>query len=214
MTTAYSESLTERIPGRAWTIRLTGHADRSATVTCGTAACRMPPRSRNLAVLRVFAAQHVAAHAKAATVRPNAACHCRAQRCATHEHTRVHCAGTVVLILRHDPTVGRVWTLEEVCESCAPLISNATILARAARTRAPAPAEAAKKIAVPAQSGVPGGFFSSPSAAPVGEPTSRRPRPRSAPAAARRGGADLRARSGGNLRSAAQLHAALRPNRR
>ncbi|GHB32038.1 hypothetical protein [Streptomyces chryseus] len=175
MTTAHSESSTERTPGRAWTIRLTGHADRSATVTCTTAACRMPPRSKDLPALRAFAAQHVAAHAKAATVRPNAACHCRAQRCATHEHTRVHCAGTVVLILRHDPTVGRVWTLGEVCESCAPLIANATILARAARTPAPAPAEAAKKIAVPAQSGVPGGFFSSPSAAPAGEPTRRRP---------------------------------------
>ncbi|MET9509421.1 hypothetical protein ABZX62_13215 [Streptomyces flavidovirens] len=63
----------------------------------------------------------MAAHAKAATVRRNASCHCRAQRCATHEHThehtRVHCAGTVVLVLRHDPTVGQVWTLEEVCES-------------------------------------------------------------------------------------------------
>ncbi|WP_176743543.1 hypothetical protein [Streptomyces agglomeratus] len=149
MTTAYSESSTERIPGRAWTIRLTGHADRSATVTCSTAACRMPPRSKDLAALRVFAAQHVAAHAKAATVRPNASCHCRAQRCATHEHTRVHCAGTVVLILRHDPTVGRVWTLEEVCESCAPLISNATILARAARTRAPAPRRPPRRLRCP-----------------------------------------------------------------
>ncbi|WP_079149927.1 hypothetical protein [Streptomyces agglomeratus] len=175
MTTAPSASSTERIPGRAWTIRLTGHADRSATVTCSTSACRMPPRSKDLMALRTFAAQHVTAHAKAATVRPNAACHCRAQHCATHEPTRVHCTGTVVLILRHDPTVGRVWTLEEVCESCAPLIANARIFARAAQPRVTAPAEAAKSITVPAQSGAPGGFFSSPSVPPVGEPTSRRP---------------------------------------
>ncbi|MEU5241677.1 hypothetical protein ACH4UR_35805 [Streptomyces lydicus] len=159
MTTAYSEpSTTERIPGRAWTIRLTGHSDRSATVTCTTTACRMPPRSKDLAALRTFAAQHAAAHAKAATVRPNAWCHCGSQRCAAHPD-KVHCAGAVVLILRHDPTVGRVWSIEEVCDTCAPLIPNATILARAGRpsrsNERPAP-----QAPAPTRPGIPSGFSS------------------------------------------------------
>ncbi|MFJ9871393.1 hypothetical protein [Streptomyces sp. NPDC101165] len=149
--------MTERLPGRVWTVRLTGHGDRSATVSCSTAACRMPPRSKDVATLRTFAAQHAAAHAKAATVRPNAWCHCGSQRCASHPDTKTHCAGGVVLILQHDPTVGRVWTVEEVCESCAPLIPNAAVVARAVRpkrpTQPPVQAPAARPV-------VPGGFSS------------------------------------------------------
>ncbi|MFF8430993.1 hypothetical protein ACF07Y_38845 [Streptomyces sp. NPDC016566] len=164
MTTAYSESSTDRVPGRAWTVRLTGHRDHSATVTCSTEACRMPTRSKDLAALRAFAAQHAAAHAKAATVRPNAWCHCGSGQCTAHP-AKVHCAGAVVMILRHDPTVGQVWSVEEVCEMCAPLIANAAVVARAARphrvTEQPAP-----KVPAPARPGVPGGF-SSPGAAPV-----------------------------------------------
>jgi hypothetical protein len=177
VTSAYSESSTERIPGRSWTVRLTGHSDRSATVTCSTAGCRMPPRSRDLNQLRTFAARHAAAHARAATVRPNASCHCRAQQCAAHEGTRGHCGGGVVMILRHDATVGRVWTVEEVCETCAPLIAHATALARAARPRPRSTAEPSPQASVPAPSTVPGGF-SAPSApsGPVGAaPASRRP---------------------------------------
>ncbi|MGW2939658.1 hypothetical protein ACWDA7_50190 [Streptomyces sp. NPDC001156] len=132
-TTAYSEASTAaRLPGRSWTIRLTGHADRTAIVTCSTAGCRMPPRSRDLAALRAFAAQHAAAHAKTATVRPNAACHCRAQQCSAHPAAKVpQCTGAVVLVLRHDPSVGQVWTLAEVCATCAPLMTHTTVLARA-----------------------------------------------------------------------------------
>jgi hypothetical protein len=113
VTTAYSEAATaERTPGRSWTIRLTGHTDHTATVTCSTAGCKMPPRSRNLAALRTFAAQHAAAHAKTATVRPNAACHCRAQQCSMHPAAKATlCAGAVVLFFparREHPRCGRL----------------------------------------------------------------------------------------------------------
>ncbi|MER6434592.1 hypothetical protein ABT272_44645 [Streptomyces sp900105245] len=160
MTTAHTETPTERVPGRAWTIRLTGHSDRSATVACTTAACRMPPRSKDLNVLRAFAAQHAAAHAKAATVRGNARCHCGSTGCEAHPDTRTHCAGAVTLILRHDPTVGRVWTIEEVCAACAPLIPHARIVARATRPRRTVEQPAAT-VPANAPASVPGGFSSS-----------------------------------------------------
>ncbi|MET7296218.1 hypothetical protein ABZS79_29540 [Streptomyces griseoloalbus] len=159
--------MTERVPGRAWTVRITGHSDRSATVSCTTPACRMPPRSKDIAALRAFAARHAAAHAKAATVRPNAWCHCGSQHCAAHPDTATHCAGAVLLILRHDPTVGRVWSIEEVCETCAPLLPNVTLLARAAQPRRTArPATEQPPPQGPAAGpGIPGGF-SSPAAGP------------------------------------------------
>ncbi|KUN86462.1 hypothetical protein AQJ64_08855 [Streptomyces griseoruber] len=91
----------------------------------------MPPRSRDLAALRRFAEAHAAAHARAAAVHHDAACWCRRQRCALHEGTRVNCAGTVVLVLRHDPAVGQVWTLTEVCAACAPLMPHARVISRA-----------------------------------------------------------------------------------
>lgn len=168
MTTAYRESSTERIPGRAWTVRLTGHSDRSATVTCSTAACRMPARSKDLAALRTFAAQHAAAHAKVANIRPNAWCHCGSQRCGAHPDSKAHCAGAVVMILRHDPTVRRVWSVEEVCETCAPLIPNATVLARAERPSR-APVRPAPQVPAPPRLGVAGGFSSATTSA-EGEP--------------------------------------------
>ncbi|MET8573009.1 hypothetical protein [Streptomyces sp. NPDC004783] len=73
--------------------------------------------STDLAALRAFAARHAAAHAKAATVRPNARCHCGSQRCGAHPDTQTHCAGAVLMILRHDPVMRRVWSVEEVCET-------------------------------------------------------------------------------------------------
>lgn len=91
----------------------------------------MPPRSRDLAALRRFAEAHAAAHARAAAVHHDAACWCRRQRCALHEGTRVNCAGTVVLVLRHDPAVAQVWTLTEVCAACAPLMPHARVISRA-----------------------------------------------------------------------------------
>ncbi|MEU9413088.1 hypothetical protein AB0E08_46360 [Streptomyces sp. NPDC048281] len=191
MTTAASEPSTERVPGRVWTVRLTGHADRTATVTCSTAACRMPPRSKEVAGLRAFAAAHAAAHARVATVHANAWCHCGSTQCAAHPDTTTHCAGGVALVLQHDPLVGRVWTLEEVCETCAPLIPNTRVLARATR---PSPANqrpdgqgSAAQVPVPARPAVPGGF-SSPTAEPADGQVHgpRRPR-RTARPAQRRG---------------------------
>ncbi|MFE7927836.1 hypothetical protein ACFU6S_03740 [Streptomyces sp. NPDC057456] len=138
----YPDAPSARRPGRCWTIRVVGHRDRTASVTCSS-PCVMPPRSRDLAALRRFAVAHAAAHARAAAVHPDAACWCRRQRCALHEGTRVACAGSVVLVLRHDPVVGQVWTLSEVCAACAPLLPHARVLNRAAppppRVADPAP---------------------------------------------------------------------------
>ncbi|MFF9458665.1 hypothetical protein [Streptomyces flaveolus] len=180
MTTVHTETSTERIPGRSWTVRIVGHGRSSASVTCSTAACRMPARSDDLAALRAFAARHAAAHAKAATVRPNAWCHCGSQRCGAHPDTKTHCAGAVLLILRHDPVMRRVWSVEEVCETCAPLIPNATVLARAERTRR-TPERPAAQNPAPVLPSVAGGF-SSPAAPGAGDAAparrSRRSRPR------------------------------------
>ncbi|MFG2306594.1 hypothetical protein [Actinacidiphila glaucinigra] len=125
----------------------------------------MPPRSRDLAGLRRFAAQHAAAHAKAATVRPNASCHCRARQCTAHGDTKVLCAGAMVLIVQHDPSIGQVWTVSEVCQACSPLIPHAIVVATAVRPRPTAAAASAQPArTAPAQaqaqarSAVPGGF--------------------------------------------------------
>ncbi|MFE4653560.1 hypothetical protein [Streptomyces sp. NPDC056707] len=179
MTTAYSESSTERIPGRSWTVRLIGYTDRSATITCSTAGCRMPPRSKDLVALRTFAARHAVAHSQAAAIRANASCHCYAQRCAAHPHGKVRCAGSTVMIGRHDPMVGRVWTVEEVCETCALLIPHATVIARAVRPR-PAgtqpDVQPAVKAPAPAGPVVPGGFSSAGAGAKDGPAAPRRSR--------------------------------------
>jgi hypothetical protein len=148
----------------------------------------MPARSEDLAGLRAFAAQHAAAHAKAATVRPNAWCHCGSQRCGAHPDTKTHCAGAVLMILRHDPVMRRVWSVEEVCETCAPLIPNATVLARAERPRRTPDGRTAQPPAAQPSTVRPvvAGGFSSPAAlgaddaAPVrrSHRSSRRSRPR------------------------------------
>ncbi|MFE7452689.1 hypothetical protein [Streptomyces griseus] len=176
----HSESTSERIPGRAWTVRILGHSDRTVSVTCSTDRCRMPPRSKDLTTQRTFAARHAAAHAKAATVRPNAWCHCGSQRCGTHPDAKAHCAGAVVLILRHDPTLGRVWSVEEVCETCAPLIPHATVLARAARpARTGArPAAQATQVPSPSRPGIAGGFSAAPAAGDAPPVPSARRSPR------------------------------------
>lgn len=155
-------------------MRLTGYGNRTATVTCSTAACRMPPRSKDLASLRTFAAQHAAAHAKAATLRPNAACHCRTEHCAAHEDTKVYCTGTAALILRHDPAFGRVWSVEEVCVACAPLIPHARIITRAVTQRPDTTRPSTVTLPSPPRSAVPGGF-SSPSPPADRDPHLRRP---------------------------------------
>ncbi|MCX4767157.1 hypothetical protein OG562_40560 [Streptomyces sp. NBC_01275] len=140
MALTYPDAPSARRPGRCWTIRVVGHRDRTASVTCSS-ACVMPPRSRDIAALRRFAEAHAAAHARAAAVHHDAACWCRRQRCAAHEGVRVHCAGTVVLVVQHDPAVGQVWTLSEVCSACAPLMPHARVLSRAVPPPPTAPAE-------------------------------------------------------------------------
>ncbi|MFD7100525.1 hypothetical protein [Streptomyces xanthophaeus] len=177
-----------RVAGRTWTVRLNGHGDHTVSVTCSTEACRMPPRSKDTAAMRRFAAEHVRAHARLVTVRPNAGCACRAAECAYHENVRSACTGAPLLVLIHNPAVGQVWTLAEVCQACAPLISHTSILgsarrsASAASVSAPAaagasPADTADTAVpaapAPARVAVPGGF-SSPDAAPEAE-ARRRP---------------------------------------
>ncbi|MEU3979284.1 hypothetical protein AB0F77_04095 [Streptomyces sp. NPDC026672] len=115
---------------------MNGHSDRTASLDCSS-ACRMPPRSRDLAALRRFAEAHAAAHARAATVRQDALCACRQSRCSAHEGTSGSCAGPVVLVLRHDPAVGRVWTLAEVCAHCAARLAHCRVVGTAPPRTAP-----------------------------------------------------------------------------
>ncbi|WP_405915220.1 hypothetical protein [Streptomyces sp. NBC_00728] len=124
----------------------------------------MPPRSRDLAALRRFAEAHVGAHARAATVHADAACACRQAQCASHEDSQVHCMGSVLLVLRHDPAIAQVWTLMEVCAACAPMMTHTRVVGRAVpRTRTPSTpsatttpeAAAGAPVAAPA---IPGGF--------------------------------------------------------
>ncbi|MEU6404288.1 hypothetical protein [Streptomyces sp. NPDC046985] len=147
-------------PGRSWTVRLTGHGDRTASVTCSS-ACAMPPRSRDLAALRRFAEAHAHAHAKAATVHDDAACQCRRQQCAAHEESPADCAGRIVLVLRHDPAVGQVWALAEVCASCAASTPHTRIMSRSLPRAAPAGAPPERQAPAPAVA-VPGGFSAPP----------------------------------------------------
>ncbi|MGW7319145.1 hypothetical protein [Streptomyces sp. NPDC054865] len=163
-----------RVPGRTWTVRLIGHGDHSVSVTCSVEACRMPPRSKDTGAMRRFAAEHARAHARLATVRPNAACACGAAECAYHEGSRASCAGTPLLVLVHNPAVGQVWTLAEVCQSCAPLIGNLSVLGRAQCPAAAGAPVAAPAVAQQSRTAVPGGF-SSPQAAPEASPARRRP---------------------------------------
>ncbi|OEJ36070.1 hypothetical protein BGK67_30155 [Streptomyces subrutilus] len=126
----------------------------------------MPPRSKDTAAMRRFAAEHARAHARLATVRPHAACACGAAECGFHEDTRASCTGAPLLVLIHNPAVGQVWTLAEICQGCAPLISHTAVLGRAQDgPKASAPAAPVPSSPVPAPVAVAGGF-SSPEAAP------------------------------------------------
>ncbi|MCX5355614.1 hypothetical protein [Streptomyces mirabilis] len=163
MDLAHPNTPAARRPGRMWTVRVSGHSDRTASVTCSS-PCGMPPRSRDLAALRRFAEAHAAAHARAATVHPDAACACRQTLCAAHEGSQVHCMGSVVLVLRHDPAIAQVWTLLEVCAACAPLMTHTRITSRALpRTRTPdSPAALTPVPTAPATRPAVAGGFSAP----------------------------------------------------
>ncbi|MFJ8298262.1 hypothetical protein ACIQ9R_20565 [Streptomyces sp. NPDC094447] len=160
-----------RVPGRTWTVRLTGHPDRTVSATCSTTACRMPPRSKDAAGMRRFAAIHATAHGRLAGTRPNAACTCGSAQCALHD-TPVHCTGTSLLVLIHNPTIGQVWTLTEICQACARNIPHITILSPIKPTLATTPARAVEQPAP--RAAVPGGF-SSPEDAPDPDARPRRP---------------------------------------
>ncbi|MGA5499393.1 hypothetical protein ACPCSP_34345 [Streptomyces cinereoruber] len=159
------------MPGRTWTVRLTGHPDHTVSVTCSTAACRMPPRSKDAASMRRFATEHIKAHGRLAGARPNAACSCGSAHCALHE-ARIHCSGSSLLVLVHNPAVGQVWTLADVCQTCAQNIPHITILATAKPAvptpTAPSVEQSAQRTAVP-------GGVSSPEAAPAPSLGRRRP---------------------------------------
>ncbi|MER7468896.1 hypothetical protein [Streptomyces sp. NPDC097981] len=136
----------------------------------------MPPRSKDTAAMRRFAAEHARAHARLATIRPDAACACRAAECGFHEDTRTSCTGAPLLVLIHNPAVGQVWTLAEICQACAPLIPHTAVLGRAERPAGPrtsGSSGAAPSVPAPARVAVPGGF-SNPEAAPEAV-TRRRP---------------------------------------
>ncbi|MET9348453.1 hypothetical protein [Streptomyces termitum] len=145
----------------------------------------MPERSKDVRALRAFAAEHVRAHARLAAPRPNAACACGGAGC-RHHRARALCAGPTLLVLIHNPAIGEVWTLAEICAGCAPLITHARVVARAAAPAGPrtervpeprtAPGGAAPAPAVPA-------LFSSPEDAGSAEPGAARP-----PRRGRRGG--------------------------
>ncbi|MFJ9829497.1 hypothetical protein ACIRSU_34750 [Streptomyces sp. NPDC101160] len=166
-----------RQPGRTWTVRLNGHPDRTAGVTCTTAACRMPARSGDLATLRRFADQHARAHARVAGRRPDAACACGASGCRHHPH-RVACTGRTMLVLIHNRALGEIWTLSEICQACAPLIAHATVIAGA--RAATAPVRAGGEASTPAAPRpVPMGFCApEPAGGGVPPEPRRRPRPR------------------------------------
>ncbi|MBT2406453.1 MULTISPECIES: hypothetical protein [unclassified Streptomyces] len=135
----------------------------------------MPPRSRDTAAMRRFAAEHARAHARLVTVRPNAACACGAAECSFHENARASCFGTPLLLLVHNPVIGQVWTLMEVCQACAPLIPNVSVLARASRPASAAPTATSAPTGRPLAPPVVPGGFSSPEAAPEATPNRRRP---------------------------------------
>ncbi|MEV7569407.1 hypothetical protein [Streptomyces tanashiensis] len=178
-----------RLPGRTWTVRLTGHPDHSATVACSTAACRMPPRSKDINALRRFAHQHVQAHARSATPRPHATCACGAADC-RHHTTRTTCTGRTLLVLIHNRAVGDVWTLTEVCQACAPHIVNATVLPGApAQPGSSVPAATKPAPPAPVQA-----IFSSPQAADADEVSAARRSQRPPRARQGRGTANRRGR--------------------
>lgn len=180
MTTYSDVSPASRVPGRCWTVRVDGHADRTATVTCARpedvpgAPCRIPPRFPDTAAARAFAAAHAAAHARLAMPRPDALCRCQAGECAWHEGSRVVCAGDTVLLVRADPAVNRLWQVAEVCSRCSSHIPHSTMVSVAAR---PGRNPAAPAVEPAGRPMVAGGFSSG--GLPPAEPGSGRPPRRS-----------------------------------
>ncbi|MFJ9813108.1 hypothetical protein ACIRTB_33310 [Streptomyces sp. NPDC101158] len=133
----------------------------------------MPARSRDVQALRVFASEHARAHARLATLRPNAACACGASGC-RHHTARATCTGRTLLVLIHNPVLAEVWTLAEICQACAPLISHATVVAGAgpagANESLAARAAAAAAAAATGGTGTTGGTGGASGAPPAASP--------------------------------------------
>ncbi|MEE1736450.1 hypothetical protein PUR49_08045 [Streptomyces sp. BE147] len=146
-------STLQRTPGRRWTVRITGRADRQAKLSCSS-TCDLPERSRDLHHLAQAAVNHLALHANQERA-PQPARYCACQCSAQHPDAKTgSCAGAVVLVLVCS-LPGRVWHLAETCASCARLIPGACIVRTAAR---PPRAARAPATAAPAHRPVPGGF--------------------------------------------------------
>lgn len=146
-------STPRRTPGRQWTVRVIGKADRQAQLSCSD-ACDLPERSRDLRHLAQAAINHLAHHADKARA-PQAARYCACQCEAWHRDVKTgSCAGDIALVLV--PSMpGRVWHLAEACTSCARHIPGVRIV----RTTTPP----TRTVQAPATTGrasrpVPGGF--------------------------------------------------------
>jgi len=134
-------STLQRTPGRQWTVRVTGRADRQAQLSCSD-ACDLPERSRDLRHLAQAAINHLADHANTARA-PQPARYCACQCATWHRDIKTaSCAGEIALVLVCSMP-GRVWHLAEVCTSCSRHISGGRIVRttkRPARTTTPATA--------------------------------------------------------------------------
>ncbi|MGW2657209.1 hypothetical protein ACWC1D_26570 [Streptomyces sp. NPDC001478] len=145
-------STLQRTPGRQWTVRVTGRADRQAQLSCSD-ACGLPERSRDLRYLAQAAINHLAHHANTARA-PQPTRYCACQCTTWHRDIKTgSCAGEIALVLVCSMP-GRVWHLAEVCTSCARHIPGGRIVGIAKRPARTTPAPAA----APAPRSVPGGF--------------------------------------------------------
>lgn len=146
-------STLQRTPGRQWTVRVTGRADRQAQLSCSD-ACDLPERSRDLRHLAQAAINHLAHHANTARA-PQPARYCACQCATWHRDVKTgSCAGEIALVLVCSMP-GRVWHLAEVCTSCSRHIPGGRIVRTTKRPARTAPASAATAHA---PRPVPGGF--------------------------------------------------------
>ncbi|MGW2425248.1 hypothetical protein ACWC0C_39420 [Streptomyces sp. NPDC001709] len=146
-------STLQRTPGRQWTVRVTGRADRQAQLSCSD-NCDLPERSRDLRHLAQAAINHLAHHANTARA-PQAARYCACQCTTWHRDAKTaSCAGEIVLALVCSMP-GRVWHLAEVCTSCARHIPEVRIVRT---TNQPARSAGAPEAAARSTRPVPGGF--------------------------------------------------------
>jgi hypothetical protein len=71
----------------------------------------------------------------------------------------------VLLVLRHDPAVGQVWTLAEVCAACASLMTHTRVVGKPLPRTRPPREETVVPLQTPSAPGarsVPAGFSAPP----------------------------------------------------